>query len=337
MRFNLGIAVIMALVSSCAVAAKEFPFCKGKFAKRDEICKKFHFPPPGQGRTCVTPKNGTTFFDISDLPKTTFSDHGRKMAQLITNVFENGNKQFQYQYVEYLGDGRGYTSGRIGFTTGTNDAYRLIKKYYKKKKSPLSRFLPELKRLSDLSFCSTKRDDISGLKGYKKAWKRAACKDADFRKAQDKAVQQMYMEPALRFAGYAKVKTELGKAMLYDVIIQHGWQYTEPDINIWRLINLSGGPRRKNESESSFLMRLITTRREMACCANDDVWPESASRMDDWMTVIRSKNFDLKKPVVLKNFGVTVTGKENPRVLNKKECKPFLKKGGGGGDDDEDN
>ncbi|KAL1919735.1 uncharacterized protein VTP21DRAFT_1666 [Calcarisporiella thermophila] len=327
----LFLVALLVLALADPISAKEkknFPFCKGRFAPTPERCAKFNFPKTPGERTCIEPKNGTDFFDISKLPTTTLSAHGRKVAQLITNVFENGGTQFEWQYVERLGDGRGFTCGRVGFTTGTNDALAVVKNYTAAKENNLlAKYVPELERISKLSFCDTKqRDDTSNLQGFDAAWRESACTDAEFRKIQDQAVINGYMEPALRFAALAKVESDLGKAIMFDTIIQNGWHYTEPDINIWRILNLSGGSRREDESEEDFLTRFITTRHELVCCANDDVWPESGDRMDDWMTVIKSKNLNLKKPVKLKNFEVTVTGKEDTEKVNEKECKSFLGK-----------
>ena len=47
--------------------------------------------------------------------------------QLIS-VFENDTITLSFDYVEALGDGRGYTCG-LGFTTGTGDAYEVVNAY----------------------------------------------------------------------------------------------------------------------------------------------------------------------------------------------------------------
>lgn len=53
--------------------------------------------------------------------------------------------------------------------------------------------------------------------------------------------------------------------MYVDAIIQHGYQYTEPHINVLRLLELTG-PRQQDESEQQYLTRFLTTRRQMQCC-----------------------------------------------------------------------
>ncbi|KAI9244998.1 lysozyme-like domain-containing protein [Helicostylum pulchrum] len=138
------------------------------------------------------------------------------MAELITNVFENGNTKMGYAAVEKLGDCRGYTSGYIGFTTGTNDAYAVVKEYVKRvPKSTLRAYLPELKRLSNFLFGDPKRDDTSKLKGFPNAWKTATCKDPVFIRTQLDVGEAMYMKPALKYAASVGVKSNLGKAIFY--------------------------------------------------------------------------------------------------------------------------
>lgn len=94
------------------------------------------------------------------------------------------------------------------------------------------------------------------------------------------------MIPSARYAAQSGVHSPLGQAIFYgkncykqeiigsieqlniyflDTIIQHGFQYVEPDINIVRVLVLTG-PREANESEQAFLTRFLTTRRELQCC-----------------------------------------------------------------------
>src|SRR4051794_27847983 len=43
----------------------------------------------------------------------------QQIAWAITSVYENNTAVVQYPYCENIDDGRGYTSGRAGFCTGT--------------------------------------------------------------------------------------------------------------------------------------------------------------------------------------------------------------------------
>lgn len=108
------------------------------------------------------------------------------------------------------------SSGYIGFTTGTNDAYMVVTQYLKRHpKSKLKKYLPELRRLSKLPFGDAGRDNTSGLKGYSKAWQKAACKDAEFIQTQLDVGHAMYLKPALKYAASVGIKSNLGKALFY--------------------------------------------------------------------------------------------------------------------------
>ncbi|KAH8557009.1 lysozyme-like domain-containing protein [Umbelopsis sp. PMI_123] len=243
------------------------------------------------------------------------------MAELITNVFENGNTIMGYAYVEALGDGRGYTSGYIGFTTGTNDALTVIQQYTKRKpNNTLTKYVPELTRLSKLKFCDTGRNDTKNLVGYPKDWADTACTDPDFVQTQLDVGYAMYLAPALKYAASVGVKSSLGKAIFYDTIINHGWQYVEPLINLPRILELTG-PRRHNESEKSYLNRFLVTRRQLMCCYPDDVWPPAADRVADLQRLVSkwSLNKDLKHPATLKIYKVTVKGTED-LTFDSAEC-----------------
>ncbi|KAI7887975.1 lysozyme-like domain-containing protein [Mucor mucedo] len=315
-------------------------YCTGSFKPTTSICKKFQFNKLKSAGHCTDSKkktsgafkglklsNCTTFYDISKLPNQSMDAHSTKMAELITNVFENGNTKMGYAAIEKLGDCRGYTGGYIGFTTGTNDAYAVVKEYVKRSpKSNLKKFLPELKRLTTFLFGDPKRDDVSRLAGFPKAWKSATCNDPVFIQTQLDVGEAMYMKPALKYAASVGVKSNLGKAIFYDTIVQHGWQYVEPSINLPRILLLTG-KRKTNESEKSYLTRFLTTRRQLMCCYPGDVWNSSADRVADLQSLVNqwSKNQKLSKPVQLKIYGATVTGKEN-LLVDKQTCKNVTSK-----------
>ncbi|KAM3589771.1 hypothetical protein VKS41_000624 [Umbelopsis sp. WA50703] len=315
-----GLATFLALTSP-VVAKNKFPYCTGStYEITTKNCAKFDFK--SVHTTCVETSNCTTFYDITNLPKQSIDAHTTKMAELITNVFENGNTKMGYAYVQALGDGRGYTCGYIGFTTGTNDALTVINQYTQRKpKNALAKYVPELERISKLKFCDTKRNDTSGLSGFPKDWSSIACKDPEFVQTQLDVGNAMYLQPALQYAKSVGVTSNLGKAIFYDTIINHGWQYVEPLINLPRILQLTG-KRRKGESEKSYLGRFLQTRRQLMCCYPDDVWPPAADRVADLQRVLKNwkRNKDLEHPVTLKIYGVTVKGTEN-LSFDTAECK----------------
>ncbi|KAG0163730.1 COP9/signalosome complex subunit Csn2 [Apophysomyces sp. BC1015] len=187
-----------------------------------------------------------------------------------------------------------HQSGYIGFTTGTNDAWAVVKEYARRKPkhNKLAHYLPELARLSQLEFGDPARDNTSQLDGFPKAWKDASCRDPSFVRTQLDVGHSMYLKPALKYAASV--------------------DYVEPDINLPRILELTG-PKKANETEQSYLTRFITTRRQLVCCYPGDVWNESSDRMADLQSLVDQwdQNKDLTQSVRLKIFGETVNGNEN--------------------------
>ena len=67
----------------------------------------------------------------------------------ITSYFENSTPTPQYDYIENLKDGRGYTSGIAGFTTADEDVSELFKIYCPTHpKARLCGFRKEIDRLA---------------------------------------------------------------------------------------------------------------------------------------------------------------------------------------------
>ncbi|ORX93508.1 glycoside hydrolase, partial [Basidiobolus meristosporus CBS 931.73] len=139
------------------------------------------------------------------------------LAEQIVNVFEHGETDSNYDACEELMDQRGYTCGKVGFTTGTNDALLVIERYSKARKNNLlNKYLPELRRISKLPWDgSGDRGDTSRLRGYPEAWKAACCTDNRFLKAQDEVEEELYLTPALKLAHWHKITSELGKAIFF--------------------------------------------------------------------------------------------------------------------------
>src|SRR5690349_2974768 len=53
----------------------------------------------------------------------------KRLAEALTSLFENGTTEIDYAYAEALGDGRGITAGRAGFTSATGDLLLVVQRY----------------------------------------------------------------------------------------------------------------------------------------------------------------------------------------------------------------
>lgn len=222
----------------------------------------------------------------------------KKRAEQLTSLFENSTIALQYDYIEALGDGRGYTAGRAGFTSGTGDMFDVVKRYSKiAPASPLVHFLPRLEVLA-----RTSDGSIVGLDGIIPAWQ-AAAKDARFRAVQDTVVDVTYFAPAMRHADAVGAQLPLSRAALYDTIIQHG-DGSDPD-GLPALLEAArvaaGGTPKTGVDERRWLSALLVARRADLAHASDPttraVWAESVGRVDVLAQIASAGNYAFDGPL----------------------------------------
>lgn len=141
----------------------------------------------------------------------------KEIAMQLVSSAENSSLRWrrQYDYLEDIGDGRGYTGGIIGFTTGTGDLLELVRRYTRAvPDNPLARFLPALRQVNGT-------DSHAGLgRPFERAWRRAASAAA-FRRAQDAERDRVFFDPAVRRARHDGLRA-LGQFVYYDAMVMHG-------------------------------------------------------------------------------------------------------------------
>jgi chitosanase len=235
-------------------------------------------------------------------PQRGLSPQQRLRSEQLISLFENSTIEFQYSYAKVLGDGRGVTAGRAGFTTGTGDAYIVVQQYTNKvPNNPLAKYLPELKRL----LTAENRNDTSKLRGLIEAWQSAA-KDPLFRSSQDRIMEQMYYLPSLVHANRQGLNFALSRAVLYDTIIQHG-NGNDPD-SLSALLKETqqrvGGTPQTGVDEREWLRNFLAIRRWHLSKAHNPatrkVWAESVTRVDVWSSIASSENYNLKGPIPIR-------------------------------------
>ena len=136
----------------------------------------------------------------------------------IVSSAENSSLDFkaQYAFIKDIGDGRGYTAGVIGFTSGTGDMLEVVKRYLALKpiNNPLAKYLPALEKVNGTA-------SHKGLgKKFVNAWRLAAL-DKEMFLAQDSVLDAMYYKPALYYAEKDGLST-LGAFIYYDALVVHG-------------------------------------------------------------------------------------------------------------------
>ncbi|MFG3258739.1 chitosanase [Streptomyces sp. NPDC048172] len=236
--------------------------------------------------------------------RATLSEAQRDRADQMLTVFENGTTEPQYDYAENLGDGRGVTAGRIGFTTSDGDALTVVRAYAKEVPgNPLARFAPELERLRKQN-----SGDTEGLpeERYVAAWKRAA-KDEKFREIQDRQIDRRYYGPAMREADRVGLKTPLARAELYDTAVQHGAGHDPDSLHalVRRTTKKAGTVGEAGEKKwlDAFLSTRAANLRSPSNEATADEWKKSVDRVEAIRRLADRGNYDLDGPFKLKAFG----------------------------------
>lgn len=227
----------------------------------------------------------------------------------LSSVFENGTIAFAYGYAENIGDGRGITCGRVGFTTGTGDWYLVVKAYTALKPgNPLATYLP---RLAQLASGPMPNADTTGLDGMIAATA-AVGSDPVMQSVQDGFVDSLIYNPALQIAQQVGVTSALSVADIYDGVLTHG-QGSDPDsieaIVAAATLAAHGTPK-AGISESTWLSAFDAARRNdmlhPANSATATAWAAAVGRLDVFDKLIAAGNWNLQGPIDTLTYGVTV-------------------------------
>lgn len=219
----------------------------------------------------------------------------KELAQRIVSSAENSSLDWraQYDYVEDIGDGRGYTAGIIGFTTGTHDLLKLVELYTESHPdNALARYLPALRAVDG-------SDSHEGLDpGFTEAWKEEAQKDA-FKRVQDSQRDRVYFGPAVRLAKSDGLGA-LGQFIYYDAMVMHG--PGDPGFHgIRERAMAEADTPAEGGDEQSYLDIFLDTRREtMKSEKRDTTRVDTAQRR-----FLYDGNLDLRTPLEWKVYGVT--------------------------------
>jgi chitosanase len=154
---------------------------------------------------------GAVTSDLASPPK-------KEIAMKLVSSAENStlNWRAQYRYIEDIHDGRGYTAGIIGFTSGTGDMLEVVTAYRRARpRNQLAGFLPALRRVNG-------SPSHKGLgPRFVAAWRRAA-RDVLFQRAQDRERDHAYFNPAVKLAKSDGLNA-LGQFAYYDAALVHGY------------------------------------------------------------------------------------------------------------------
>ena len=138
----------------------------------------------------------------ADVPGVTdLADPARlRTAEAVTSSFENSSTELPYASAQDIGDGRGITAGRAGFTSGTHDLLLVVRRYEESAggdPTPLTGYLPALTAIDAAVTAGGDGGDTTGLEGFPAAWRQASQTDPRLNRAQDDVYRRLYFDPAM--------------------------------------------------------------------------------------------------------------------------------------------
>jgi chitosanase len=231
-----------------------------------------------------------------------------RVAHEMVNVFEYSSPSAHYDRCSDLGDGRGLTCGKIGFTTSSTEVRDVVAAYTGRATgSPLVRHLARLRELADRGSAGT-----SGLEGFAEDWAHAAA-DPRFRAVQDAVADRLTYDPARATARRLGIRTPLGVAILFDSAVQHGTS-DDPD-GLPALVSATSarahGAPAVGVAEKTWLLTFLEVRRADLRNPHDEnsqeVWAESVDRVDALHGLVVGGEARLDAPVTLQVDGEDYT------------------------------
>lgn len=220
----------------------------------------------------------------------------RAITFALVSSAENSSLDYQkqYRYIADIDDGRGYTAGIIGFTSGTGDLLQVVKRYQTlQPKNRLVKYLPALKRVNGT-------ESHRGLgRAFVNDWHQAA-KDPKLRQAQNDLLDRHYLKPAVRAAQQDGL-SPLGQYIYYDAIVVHG---PGNDATSFGGIRQAAHQRAKTPAQGgstkSYLRTFLTVRAHIM--REESAHHDLSRLITQWQFVCDGKD-QLQLPLVWKMYG----------------------------------
>ncbi len=239
------------------------------------------------------------FVGLFALPVWAFDSRVEHVVDSVVSVFENDTPVLQYDYIENIHDGRGFTAGRSGFTTATGDLYMVVERYLKTvKDDELALLVPVLLQRARDGSASLK--DLSRLPAI---WRRCSL-DPVFRKVQDEINFELNKQPAIEALQITGLKTPLAYLIFYDTILQQG--LSDSDDGFADNLKRAGAV---GENETEFLGRFLAAREQILLHPKDpgtaDAWIQSVDRVRALRRLLVAGELQLQTPLKLIVWGET--------------------------------
>lgn len=230
-----------------------------------------------------------------------FDPAKKEIAMKIVSSAENSSLDWraQYGYIEDIDDGRGYTGGIIGFTSGTGDMLEVVRYYTGlKPDNVLAKYITALQQVNGTP-------SHAGLDpNFTVDWKSAAA-DPLFQQSQDWMRDTSYFDPAVTQAKSDGLRA-LGQFIYYDAMVMHGPGHDPLSFGGIREAAIRNArPPAQGGREKSYLGAFLDARKAVMLAEPSH---SDTSRIDTAQRVfLRQENFDLEPPLSWEVYGDAYT------------------------------
>jgi chitosanase len=226
------------------------------------------------------------------------TDVQKRTAEAIVNIFETGSAVGDYTNVTVVPDDPGHlTYGRSQTTLPSGNLFLLLKAYVETPNAgfadSLRPFLPRV-QARDLSL-----DNDLGLRSLL----HQAGSDLVMREVQDRFFDNVYWTPAVTAAGKLGITTALGTCVVYDSTV-HGSFGLIRD----RTINAVGNIGTDRVTDSDWVSRYVSLRREWLANHPNQLLRRTVYRMDALKVIIDASNWDLTLPLTVRGVRIDEVG-----------------------------
>jgi len=248
------------------------------------------------------------FVLLSSIPSITTKQ--QNVIFSLTNIAENSQTNFAYNYAENIGDGRGITFGIIGFTSGTFDGTELIERVKELDSSNvLAKYLPAFQAIDKLPHPDGKTSNTKGLSNFIKDFNSHGG-DEKVKQAQLEKLKALYWNPTISKAEEVGAKYALTVAQLYDICVNHGADGDSKDKGLKQLVQeaIDKVGNIGSVDEKTWLTALYDVRK--AYMESDPTWRDALDRIEMHRRILKTGNMDLITPLKVTCYGdsFTITG-----------------------------